>query len=127
MFMERQDQTLDSIQGTLATLVQQAGLMGQEIGEHNECVAMQMAPLKPLTTVAGCLMIWSRVWIVVKQNFKAIWLNSVNLSEILRVRMKHSLCMKDADCVTFIDSKSGWCIAILILILCILLLMVILI
>lgn len=36
--MEQQDQTLTSISGTLHTLAEQAGLMGQEILEHNECV-----------------------------------------------------------------------------------------
>ncbi|KAG7090696.1 hypothetical protein E1B28_009791 [Marasmius oreades] len=36
MMMREQDRTIDSIAGTLSTLAQQAGLMGQEIGEHNE-------------------------------------------------------------------------------------------
>lgn len=36
MMIRQQDQTIDSISGTLNTLAQQAGLMGQEIGEHNE-------------------------------------------------------------------------------------------
>ncbi|KAK7044659.1 SNARE domain protein, partial [Favolaschia claudopus] len=34
--MQEQDRTMDSIAGTLSTLAQQAGLMGQEIVEHNE-------------------------------------------------------------------------------------------
>ena len=34
--MREQDQTIDSLVGTLSTLAQQAGLMGQEIVEHNE-------------------------------------------------------------------------------------------
>jgi hypothetical protein len=34
--MEEQDRTMNSISGTLTTLAQQAGLMGQEIGQHNE-------------------------------------------------------------------------------------------
>lgn len=38
MMMQEQDRTMDTISGTLSTLAQQAGLMGQEIGEHNECV-----------------------------------------------------------------------------------------
>lgn len=37
--MREQDKTIDSLAGTLSTLAQQAGLMGQEIGEHNECVS----------------------------------------------------------------------------------------
>ncbi|KAF7984650.1 hypothetical protein HWV62_12896 [Athelia sp. TMB] len=36
MLMREQDQTMDTISGTLSTLAQQAGLMGQEIVEHNE-------------------------------------------------------------------------------------------
>lgn len=34
--IQEQDRTMDSISGTLSTLAQQAGLMGQEIGQHNE-------------------------------------------------------------------------------------------
>ncbi|TFK26619.1 hypothetical protein FA15DRAFT_667318 [Coprinopsis marcescibilis] len=36
MMMREQDQTIDTIAGTLNTLSQQAALMGQEINEHNE-------------------------------------------------------------------------------------------
>jgi hypothetical protein len=36
MMIRQQDQTIDSISGTLNTLAEQAGLMGREIGEHNE-------------------------------------------------------------------------------------------
>lgn len=39
MMMRHQDETMDTISGTLATLAAQAGLMGQEINEHNEQVA----------------------------------------------------------------------------------------
>ena len=38
MMMQEQDQTIDSISGTLNTLAEQAGLMGQEIVEHNEYI-----------------------------------------------------------------------------------------
>jgi len=34
--IQEQDRTIDTISGTLSTLAQQAGLMGQEIVEHNE-------------------------------------------------------------------------------------------
>ncbi|KAJ3868915.1 syntaxin 6, N-terminal-domain-containing protein [Lentinula novae-zelandiae] len=34
--IQEQDRTMESITGTLSTLAQQAGLIGQEIGEHNE-------------------------------------------------------------------------------------------
>ena len=40
MMLQQQDQTIDSIAGTLSTIAQQAGLMGSEIGEHNECVSL---------------------------------------------------------------------------------------
>ncbi|KAF7318950.1 SNARE domain protein [Mycena chlorophos] len=36
MMLQQQERTMDSISGTLSTLAQQAGLMGQEILEHNE-------------------------------------------------------------------------------------------
>lgn len=36
MMIRQQDQTIDTIAGTLSTLQEQAGLMGQEINEHNE-------------------------------------------------------------------------------------------
>lgn len=36
MLMQEQDRTLETISGTLNTLHLQAGLMGQEISEHNE-------------------------------------------------------------------------------------------
>ena len=36
--IRQQDQTISTIAGTLNTLQEQAGLMGREIGEHNEYV-----------------------------------------------------------------------------------------
>ncbi|KAG2008751.1 hypothetical protein CC2G_014145 [Coprinopsis cinerea AmutBmut pab1-1] len=36
IMLREQDQTIDSIAGTLNTIAQQASLMGQEISEHNE-------------------------------------------------------------------------------------------
>lgn len=38
MIMQEQDKTIDSITSTVAVLTEQAGLMGQEIEEHIECV-----------------------------------------------------------------------------------------
>lgn len=38
MMIQEQDRTIDTISGTLTTLAQQAGLMGTEIGVHNEYV-----------------------------------------------------------------------------------------
>ena len=38
MMMRQQDDTMDSISGTLHTISQQASLMGNEIEEHNEYV-----------------------------------------------------------------------------------------
>jgi hypothetical protein len=40
MMIQQQDQAIDSIAGTLSTIAQQAGLMGSEIVEHNECVPL---------------------------------------------------------------------------------------
>jgi syntaxin 6 len=39
MMIQQQDQTINSIAGTLSTIAQQAGLMGSEISEHNEWAA----------------------------------------------------------------------------------------
>ncbi|KAG8944711.1 hypothetical protein FRC04_001610 [Tulasnella sp. 424] len=39
MMMEHQDSMLNTIGGTLSTLVEQAGLMGREIGEHNDLLS----------------------------------------------------------------------------------------
>ncbi|EMD35523.1 hypothetical protein CERSUDRAFT_116261 [Gelatoporia subvermispora B] len=36
MMIRQQDETIDTIAGTLSTIHEQAGLMGREIGEHNE-------------------------------------------------------------------------------------------
>ncbi|KAJ6588849.1 hypothetical protein B0H19DRAFT_1101457 [Mycena capillaripes] len=36
LMIQEQDRTMESIAGTLSTLAQQAGLMGQEIVEHTE-------------------------------------------------------------------------------------------
>lgn len=55
--IREQDRTIDSIAGTLSTLAQQAGLMGQEIVEHNEYffVCMLMNELCPTHLVpADC-------------------------------------------------------------------------
>ena len=45
MLMQQQDHTLTSISGTLTTLTEQAGLMGHEIGEHNESKAITLDTL----------------------------------------------------------------------------------
>lgn len=39
MLMRQQDSTLGVISGTLSTLASQAGLIGQEVNEHNVCAA----------------------------------------------------------------------------------------
>jgi syntaxin 6 len=44
MMIQEQDRTIDTISGTLSTLAQQAGLMGQEIVEHNEFVCGHLSP-----------------------------------------------------------------------------------
>jgi hypothetical protein len=48
MIMQQQDHTIDAISGTLSTLAEQAGLIGREIVEHNECVCLS-TPTRPLT------------------------------------------------------------------------------
>ncbi|EGO29678.1 hypothetical protein SERLADRAFT_457752 [Serpula lacrymans var. lacrymans S7.9] len=92
LMIREQDRTMDSISGTLTTLAQQAGLMGQEIGEHNEML--------------GDL----------EQNVDR---TDSKLSDAMR-RMRKFL--RDTE-----ETKSGWCVTILIIVLIILLVAVILI
>ncbi|EGN92846.1 hypothetical protein SERLA73DRAFT_64953 [Serpula lacrymans var. lacrymans S7.3] len=93
LMIREQDRTMDSISGTLTTLAQQAGLMGQEIGEHNEML--------------GDL----------EQNVDR---TDSKLSDAMR-RMRKFLRDTEAE------TKSGWCVTILIIVLIILLVAVILI
>ncbi|KAI0289411.1 hypothetical protein B0F90DRAFT_1657879 [Multifurca ochricompacta] len=51
--IQQQDQTINSIAGTLTTIAQQAGLMGSEIREHNECATFLLSRLVGLSSV-GC-------------------------------------------------------------------------
>ena len=56
MLMQEQDRTLETISGTLNTLHQQAGLMGQEISEHNE-YAIEFSSMI-YSKHLGCWEIW---------------------------------------------------------------------
>lgn len=51
MIIRQQDQTLDTIGGTLTTLAEQAGLMGREIMEHNEYVHPRCCATPPTDIV----------------------------------------------------------------------------
>ncbi|KAH9941574.1 t-SNARE [Epithele typhae] len=91
MMMRQQDETIDTIAGTLSTIHEQAGLMGQEIGEHNEMLddlerGVSNSDAKLTTAMA---------------------------------KMKKFIRQTE-------ETKSGWCIVILIIILMALLLAVIL-
>ena len=44
--IRQQDETIDNIAGTLNTIHEQAGLMGREIGEHNEYVLVQSVRIR---------------------------------------------------------------------------------
>ncbi|KAN0084542.1 t-SNARE [Tylopilus felleus] len=91
LMIQEQDRTMDSISGTLSTLAQQAGLMGQEIGQHNEMLDD------------------------VERNVDR---SDSKLDGAMRRMRKF---MRDTE-----DTKSGWCITVLIIILVILLMAVIL-
>lgn len=64
MMIHQQDETLTSIQGTLRTLATQAGLIGQETSEQNECVSPELLlyPVRETANdhllVLGCWTIW---------------------------------------------------------------------
>ncbi|KAF8491118.1 t-SNARE [Gautieria morchelliformis] len=91
MLMQQQDHTLTSISGTLSTLAEQAGLMGQEVGEHNEMLHDLEGNVDRTETKLGDAM------------------------------KKMKKFIRDTE-----ETKSGWCIGILIVILCILLVLVVL-
>ncbi|KIJ61831.1 hypothetical protein HYDPIDRAFT_183042 [Hydnomerulius pinastri MD-312] len=90
LMIREQDRTIDSISGTLTTLAQQAGLMGQEIGQHVEMLDD------------------------LEQNVDR---TDTKLSSAMRKMRKF---VRDTE-----ETKSGWCITILIIVLLILLLAVI--
>lgn len=92
MIMREQDATIDTIAGTLSTLAQQAGLMGQEVEEHNEL----------LTDLE-----------------QGVDRTSSRLDSSMKKLQKF---IRDTE-----ETKSGWCILILTIILLVLLLAVILI
>jgi len=54
MIIQQQDHTLTSIQGTLHNLAQQAGLIGQEVQEHNECATSGCAAGCSLADFTSC-------------------------------------------------------------------------
>ncbi|KDQ09346.1 hypothetical protein BOTBODRAFT_179056 [Botryobasidium botryosum FD-172 SS1] len=90
MIVETQDRTLSSISGTLTTLAEQAGLMGREIGEHNEMLGDLEANVD----------------------------RTENKLNGAMKRMQKFIRQTE-------ETKSGWCIGILIVVLFILLLAVI--
>ncbi|KAL6300402.1 t-SNARE [Sparassis latifolia] len=91
MMIREQDQTIDTISGTLSTIAQQAGLMGREIGEHNEMLGDIEQGVDRTDSKLGDAM------------------------HRMRRFIRHTE-----------ETKSGWCIIILIIILMALLLAVIL-
>ncbi|KAF8474447.1 t-SNARE [Russula ochroleuca] len=91
MMIQQQDQTINSISGTLSTIAQQAGLMGSEISEHNE---------------------------MLDDLDHGVERTDSKLSDAVRRMRKF---VRETE-----ERKSGWCIAILIAVLLILLLAVIL-
>ncbi|KAF8609184.1 hypothetical protein BDV93DRAFT_484557 [Ceratobasidium sp. AG-I] len=91
MEVQRQDSTLETISGTLHTLATQAGLIGQEVGEHTEM----------LTDLES-----------------QVDRSDSKLNSAMK-KMKHFI--RETE-----ETKSGWCIGILIVILCVLLLAVVL-
>lgn len=90
MLIQEQDRTMDSISGTLTNLAQQAGLMGQEIGQHVE---------------------------MLEDLDRHVDSTDTKLNTAMR-RLRRSVHETE-------DTKSGWCITFLIIVLIILLIAVI--
>ncbi|KAH9171300.1 t-SNARE [Lactarius sanguifluus] len=91
MMFQQQDQTINSIAGTLSTIAQQAGLMGSEISEHNE---------------------------MLDDLDRNVDRTDSKLSDAMRKMRKF---VRETE-----EKRSGWCIAILIVVLLMLLAAVIL-
>ncbi|KAI0720751.1 t-SNARE [Cerioporus squamosus] len=91
LMIRQQDETIDTIAGTLNTIHEQAGLMGREIGEHNE---------------------------MLEDLERGVDTSDAKLSTAMRKMRKF---IRQTE-----ETKSGWCIVILIIILMALLLAVIL-
>ncbi|KAH9074240.1 t-SNARE [Lactarius deliciosus] len=91
MMLQQQDQTINSIAGTLSTIAQQAGLMGSEISEHNE---------------------------MLDDLDHSVDRTDSKLSDAMRKMRKF---VRETE-----EKRSGWCIAILIVVLLMLLAAVIL-
>jgi len=91
IMIQQQDQTINSIAGTLSTIAQQAGLMGSEISEHNE---------------------------MLDDLDRGVDRTDSKLSDAMR-RMRK--LVRETE-----ERRSGWCIAILIAVLIVLLVAVIL-
>ncbi|RPD56005.1 hypothetical protein L226DRAFT_534368 [Lentinus tigrinus ALCF2SS1-7] len=91
LMMRQQDETIDTIAGTLNTIHEQAGLMGREIGEHNE---------------------------MLDDLERGVDHSDAKLSTAMRKMRKF---IRQTE-----ETKSGWCIVILIIVLMALLLAVIL-
>jgi len=131
MMIQEQDRTIDTISGTLSTLAQQAGLMGQEIGEHNECVCVPLW-LCALAILSGWLEIATRMLGDLEAGVER---TDSKLSDAMRRMRKFirqtegTFILSCRTCITdksWTETKSGWCIIILVVILMILLLAVIL-
>lgn len=108
--IREQDRAIDSIAGTLSTLAQQAGLMGQEIVEHTEYAHRFEGWQRADPTL--CF----RMLDDIEQGVDR---SNTKLDDAMK-RMRKFL--RDTE-----ETKSGWCIIILIIVLLVLLLAVILI
>jgi len=112
MMMRQQDETMDSISGTLNILTQQASLMGQEIEEHNEyaflsnyyTLSLPHSPSEKLIKMSfyhpDSWVIWIGTWTVWIINSKAQCNACASSSEILKKR--------GVDTVSFFSSSSCW-------------------
>lgn len=110
LMIREQDRAMDSIVGTLSTLAHQAGLMGQEIVEHNEQVFLTVDDI-------GTVLIYviDRMLDDLEQGVDQ---TDSKLSDAMRKMRKF---LRDSE-----ERGSGWCIVILIIVLIILLIAVIL-
>ena len=126
--IHRQDQTLSSISGTLDTLTQQAGLIGQETEEQNELV--EVIILKWSLTYAGYFRLLDDLGQNVDRTDTKLGGAMKKMRKFIRetegLPTYYRLIRPVFSVSSKLETKSGWCITILIIILIILLAIVML-
>jgi len=120
MYVKRQDDTLGVISGTLSTLVSQAGLIGQEVGEQSEYVYSHLTVVK----LTGRML--DDLDTRVDHTDSKLRRTTKQLNDFIRKNESEQFSPEVRMIIDPVATRSNWCIGILIVVLIILLLLVIL-